>query len=210
MRRGFVVEIVVLGGFLSACDRNAAMVSGGRTAPGAHANLGTSPHTGAPSTFMSSDSGAPPQAIVVAGGAPPSKSEAPSAPSSESEALSAPSSDTVAADSLVGEERERDPRSKTIKVKVVVDPRRQARVMWGSKDFGLAPLEIERPRNSGPLDLVVVAPGYLPFHARAFTDRDDVLVPHLYAPAEAPQLLGYRSSAVPAGAGAVPAGADTK
>jgi hypothetical protein len=85
-----------------------------------------------------------------------------------------------------------------VKIKIVVDSRRQAHVIWGRKDFGVAPLEIERPRYSGPLDLVVVTPGYLPLHARAFTDRDDVLSLHLYSPAEAPQLLGYRAEPAPA------------
>jgi hypothetical protein len=101
-------------------------------------------------------------------------------------------------ESLVGEEREHDPRSDTVKIKVIVDARRQAHVTWGRKDFGVAPLEIERPRNSGPLDLIVVAPGYLPLHARALTDRDDVLSLRVYSAAEAPQLLGYRPEAVPA------------
>jgi hypothetical protein len=100
--------------------------------------------------------------------------------------------------SLVGEERESDPRSDTVKIKVIVDARRQAHVTWGRKDFGVAPLEIQRPRNSGPLDLIVVAPGYLPLHARALTDRDDVLSLRVYSAAEAPQLLGYRPEAVPA------------
>lgn len=99
---------------------------------------------------------------------------------------------------LVGEERERDPRSDTVKIKVLGGDRRQAHVFWGRKDLGVAPLEIERPRNSGPLDLVVIAPGYLPFHARAFTDRDDLISFRLYTAAEAPQLLGYRASEVPA------------
>lgn len=99
--------------------------------------------------------------------------------------------------SLVGEERDSDPRSDTVKIKVIVDGRRQAHVIWGRKDFGVAPLEIQRPRNSGPLDLIVVAPGYLPLHARALTDRDDVLSLRLYSAAEAPQLLGYRADAVP-------------
>ena len=98
---------------------------------------------------------------------------------------------------LVGEARERDPGSDVITIKVIVDARRQAHVIWGRKDFGAAPLEIQRPRNSGPLDLVVVAPGYLPHHARALTDRDDVIMLRLYTAAEAPQLLGYRSSDVP-------------
>ena len=94
---------------------------------------------------------------------------------------------------LIGEERERDPRSETVTIRVTVDPPRKAHVLWGRKDFGEAPLEIVRPRNSGPLDLVVNAPGYLPLHARAFTDRDDKLALRIYAAEEAPQLLGYRS-----------------
>jgi hypothetical protein len=94
---------------------------------------------------------------------------------------------------LVGEERERDPRSETVKIKIAVDPRRKAHVLWGRKDFGEAPLEIERPRNSGPLDLVVVAPGCLPYHTRVFTDRDDKLALRLYSEIEAPQIFGYRS-----------------
>ena len=97
-----------------------------------------------------------------------------------------------------GPMRERDPRSDTVKIKVIVDAHRQAHVVWGRKDFGVAPLEIERPRNSGPLDLVVVAPGYLPLHARALTDRDDVLSLRIYSAAEAPQLLGYRPEAAAA------------
>jgi hypothetical protein len=138
---------------------------------------------------MSSDSGAAP---------PPGDGVGAGSSSPIAVAQSVAQSVVNAGEALVTEERERDPRSDTIKIKVVVDARRQAHVIWGRKDFGLAPLEIERPRNSGPLDLVVVAPGYLPFHARAFTDRDDLLAVHLYSPAEAPQLLGYRSGFVPA------------
>ena len=101
-------------------------------------------------------------------------------------------------EALVGEERERDLRSDTVKIKVLGAEKRMAHVFWGRKDLGVAPLEIARPRNSGPLDLVVIAPGYLPFHARAFTDRDDLVSVRLYTATEAPQLLGYRASEVPA------------
>ena len=37
-------------------------------------------------------------------------------------------------------------------------------------------LEIERPRNSGPLDVLVRAPGFLPFHTRLHTDRPDTVL----------------------------------
>jgi hypothetical protein len=97
---------------------------------------------------------------------------------------------------LVGEERERDPASATVTIRINLDfPKHaKAHVLWGRKDFGEAPLEIQRPRGSGPLDLIVVAPGYLPLHVRALTDRDDKLTLRLFAQADAPQLLGYRSA----------------
>jgi hypothetical protein len=159
-----------------ACDREAAHTVAdaaarppARMITGARANESTSPHTAAPDA----------SAWIAA---------------AARDAAAGLSDDEI----LVGEERERDPWSDTIKVKVLVAERRQAHVFWGRKDFGVAPLEIERPRNSGPLDLVVIAPGYLPYHARAFTDRDDTISVHLYSAAEAPQLLGYRASEVPA------------
>jgi hypothetical protein len=165
-----------------ACDRDGARKVGdaaarppARMITGASANESTSPHTAAPNANAS---------IAAAA----------------RDAAAGPSDDEI----LVGEERERDPWSDTIKVKVLVAERRQAHVFWGRKDFGVAPLEIERPRNSGPLDLVVIAPGYLPYHARAFTDRDDTISVHLYSAAEAPQLLGYRASEVPAPSASAP------
>jgi hypothetical protein len=69
----------------------------------------------------------------------------------------------------------------TVRVQILVDPPHKAHVFWGLKDFGVAPLEIERPRGSGPLDLVVRAPGFLVFHTRAFTEHDDRIYVHLTA-----------------------------
>jgi hypothetical protein len=92
---------------------------------------------------------------------------------------------------LVAEERDPDPRSRTVTIRLIVDGRRKARVFWGRKDLGEAPIDVQRPRDSGPLDLLVTAPGFLPLHTRVFTDRDDKLFLRLFSPAEAPQLLGY-------------------
>jgi hypothetical protein len=95
---------------------------------------------------------------------------------------------------LAVEEREQDPRSRTVKIKLWVTPV-DASVFWGSKNLGTAgklPLELERPRSSGPMDLVVRTPGYLPFHARLYTDRDDRLTVRLVKPEDAPRLLGYK------------------
>lgn len=84
--------------------------------------------------------------------------------------------------------------SETVTIKLIADARRQARVTWGRKDLGLAPLEIIRPRGSAPLDLLIVAPGYLPLRTRVFTDRNDVLSLRLYTEREAAVLPGFSSN----------------
>ena len=82
------------------------------------------------------------------------------------------------------EPREVNPRSENVRLKLWVLPV-TAEVVWGAKRLGTAgrdPLEIERPRNSGPLDLVVRAPGYLPYNTRLLTDRDDSVTVRLIPP----------------------------
>jgi hypothetical protein len=120
----------------------------------------------------------------------PPRASAPSVP-----APAPPAAATVAPpdDELVEEPPESNPTSETVTIKLVADPQRKARVTWGRKDLGFAPLELQRPRGSGPLDLVVVAPGALPLHTRVYTDRDDKLALRLYAESEAPSMLGYHA-----------------
>lgn len=99
--------------------------------------------------------------------------------------------------SLEVEAREADPRSEMVTIKLVVEPAKRAEVFWGAKDLGLAPLEIQRPRGSGPVDLVLRAPGYLTFHTRAYTDRDDKIPIRMVPEVEAPRMFGYRALASP-------------
>jgi hypothetical protein len=78
-----------------------------------------------------------------------------------------------------------------VTIRLSVDRHWKAHVFWGRKDLGIAPLEIQRPRGSGPLDLLIVADDALPLHTRVFTDRDNALAVRLYGESEAPSLLGY-------------------
>ena len=78
-----------------------------------------------------------------------------------------------------------------VTLKLLADANRKAHVFWGRKDLGVAPLEIRRPRGSGPLDLLFVAPGFLPLHTRAFTDHDETLSVRLYDEEAASGLLGH-------------------
>lgn len=116
--------------------------------------------------------------------APPPPAVAPSVPASTNE--------------LVVEAPESNPNSETVTIKLVAEQARKARVFWGRKDLGFAPLELQRPRGSGPLDLIVVTPGALTLHTRVFTDRDDRLALRFYAVADAPTMLGYRADDDPA------------
>jgi hypothetical protein len=89
---------------------------------------------------------------------------------------------------------ERDPAAARVRLKLTVVPV-EAEVHWGRKKLGIAgrkPLEVERLRNSGPLDVVIRAGGYLPYHTRLFTDRDDALTVRLVRPADARSLLGWK------------------
>jgi hypothetical protein len=97
-----------------------------------------------------------------------------------------------ATEPLQVEERERDPRSEMVTIKVSVDRPKCAHVFWGSKDLGEAPLEIRRPRGSGPMDLLVRCAGMLTVHTRVFTDRDDRIAIHLFRESEATSVFGYR------------------
>jgi hypothetical protein len=81
--------------------------------------------------------------------------------------------------------------TETVTLRLIADAKRQAQVFWGRKLLGVAPLEIKRPRASGPMDLLVTAPGYLPLHTRVFTDKDETLALRLYTDRDATGLLGY-------------------
>jgi hypothetical protein len=106
---------------------------------------------------------------------------------------------------LAVEAPEENPESPTVKLKLDVWPRTsKALVIWGSKKVGVAPLQFERPRHSGPVDVLVKADGYLDYHTRLYTDRDDKLVVRLVRANEAYSLLGFKrlhDGGVPAGDG---------
>ena len=134
-------------------------------------------------------------ALVVSGACRRAPSKVAPAPVEVAAAPPAPAASTVAPpdEDLVGEAPESNPTSETVTIKLVADPARKARVSWGRKDLGFAPLELQRPRGSGPLDLIVVAPGALTLHTRVYTDRDDKLALRLYAESDAPNVLGYHA-----------------
>src|SRR4051812_7473057 len=74
-------------------------------------------------------------------------------------------------------------------------PPARANVMWGKTLLGrIAPhaaLVVTRPRDSGPLDVIVRAAGYLPVHTRAHTFGDTTVSVKLTRPDQEDTLFGY-------------------
>jgi hypothetical protein len=81
-----------------------------------------------------------------------------------------------------------------------------AKVVWGKQTLGMVtsrqPLVVTRPRDTGPLDVMVYAPGYLPVQTRAHTFEDSQIIVRLTTPENMPTLWGYRA---PIDAGVAPA-----
>lgn len=98
-------------------------------------------------------------------------------------------------------------RARLVRIQIVADPPQKAHVYWGIKDLGVAPLELERPRGSGPLDLILRAPGFMVVHTRAFTEHDDKVVVHLIPAPVPPAGAPPPASAGPAKTSAAKASA---
>ena len=106
---------------------------------------------------------------------------------------------TVKADDedLKTEEREANPFSESVTLRLSVSPPVKAVALWGAKQVakfspGNMDAELTRPRGGGPLDLEIRADGYLPHHTRLYADRNDRVNVRLYRLEEAPGLLGYK------------------
>jgi hypothetical protein len=102
------------------------------------------------------------------------------------------------------------PPSAKVRMVFKTVPPTQATVTWGKKRLGIIkpkyPLIIERPRDSGPLDVVVHAEGCLPVHSRVYTFTDTVLSVKVTPPDKKNTLFGYREAPPPEEDAGIPAG----
>ena len=90
-----------------------------------------------------------------------------------------------------------EPPKDTARIVFTTVPLTNATVTWGKTRLGvISPsqsLVIVRPRDSGPLDVMVRAPGYLPVQTRAHTFADTRIVVKLTKPDQTQTLVGYRA-----------------
>jgi hypothetical protein len=104
------------------------------------------------------------------------------------------------------------PAPTTVRITFTTVPSQKAMVYWGRKRLGMIaprqPLVVERLRDSGPLDVIVRAAGYLPVETRAYTFADSKVAVKLTPPDQKKTLLGYREA--PPDAGAAPNSAESR
>jgi hypothetical protein len=129
--------------------------------------------------------------------APPSQTEQPTAAealatgsSDGGEATAPPATAPVMAN---GQPSTVPPKPRPVKIKIIVRSNPpKAFVFWGKKNLGPTPLTIERPRDSGPVDLVIRNDGYFPLHTRAYTVRNDAVYVKLTKLEERMSLFGAK------------------
>ena len=113
-----------------------------------------------------------------------------------------------APDAAVAEEAAPPTKPDTVRILIQTVPARRASVKWGGKLLGTIPaprpLVVDRPRDSGPLDLVIRAAGFLPVHTRAYTFSNSRVAVKLTPPSEKNKLFGYREAPPPPLDGGVP------
>lgn len=67
-----------------------------------------------------------------------------------------------------------------------------AQVWYGKKLLGTSPVTIRRKRDSGPVDVVFKAGGYLKMNSRAYSWSDDVVSVRLIPVDQAHTVFGYQ------------------
>ena len=94
-----------------------------------------------------------------------------------------------------------EPAKATVKIVLKVVPPNQATVHWGKKRLGIikprAPLILERPRDSGPMDLVIKCAGYVTVHTRIYTFNGGTVAVRLTPVDKKNTLYGYREELPP-------------
>jgi hypothetical protein len=96
------------------------------------------------------------------------------------------------------------PPSETVRIVFTIVPNtKKGMVFWGKKRLGIvaphAPLIVTRPRDSGPLDVVVKSDGFVTVQTRAYTFADSKISVKLTKLEEKNTLLGYREELPPDG-----------
>jgi hypothetical protein len=93
--------------------------------------------------------------------------------------------------------------SEKVKITFTTVPLVQAEVLYQRKRLGIVdakkrkPLVVERLRDSGPMDVIIRAEGFIPVHTRAYTFTDSKVTVKPTPETEKHTLFGFRQLAPP-------------
>lgn len=87
--------------------------------------------------------------------------------------------------------------SSEVRITIRTEPEVRADVHWGKTHLGRTPLDFMRPRDSGPMDLVVTKTGYLTVRTRAYTFDADKLIVRMTRIEDSHMIFGYRKPLPP-------------
>ena len=93
--------------------------------------------------------------------------------------------------------------SEHVKLELKTTPKVRASVRYGRKRLGYTPLKTKLKRDSGPVDIVIKAEGYITLNTRIFTNADTKLTVKLTKEEDANTLYGYKEK-IPPDAGVLP------
>jgi hypothetical protein len=147
-----------------------------------------------------------PADVAANRGAEPAAAPAPAAPVPTAQAGVPPTASPAGAPAVppAPPKPPQDPQRARITFSTI--PPTNAKVVWGKQTLGTItskqPLTVIRPRDTGPLDVMVYAPGFLPVQTRAHTFEDTQIIVKLTTPENQSTLWGYRA---PLDAGVAPA-----
>jgi hypothetical protein len=98
-----------------------------------------------------------------------------------------------------------------VKIYFFTNPVVKTELRWGKRKLGIInppvpprlkkPFFIERPRDSGPMDVLAKSEGFLPLNTRVYTYGDNKVWLKLTAEADKAKVLGYKQE-IPPDAGA--------
>jgi hypothetical protein len=85
----------------------------------------------------------------------------------------------------------------TVNLAIYTEPHIYAHVYHGKEFLGDTPLKLVWAKDTGPLDVVLKAKGYLQINTRLYTYRNDKITVKMRKIEEANQLFGYKKKIKP-------------
>ena len=80
----------------------------------------------------------------------------------------------------------------SVELTIKTQPRMKAKVYHGKEYLGRTPMSLKWAKDTGPIDIVVRAGGYITVNSRLYTHRNDSVTVNMFKKDEAHLVFGYK------------------